>query len=264
MRAAGARVCPRPHRGRPQQERGGRHLGGIMGAVAPGGAVERSGAREGDRLVVTGALGASAGGLALARMRRAVRRRAVARRGRARWSRGRRAPVARVGEAQVLARAGATAMMDLSDGLSTDLSRLCAASGVGARIEESVPISDALIEAEDALRVDPQRAGAVGGRRLRAAGDLPADPVGRVGTELQRASVSPRRIGVDRESGRRRGRRGPRGALGTWGWDHLDDAERPRGRRASGQAPSVEHRRVRFRRGGRGSRPISRRSASWA
>ena len=67
-------------------------------------------------------------------------------------------PVARVGEAQVLARAGATAMMDLSDGLSTDLPRLCAASGVGARIEESsVPISDALIEAEDALSIDPLR-----------------------------------------------------------------------------------------------------------
>ena len=44
-------------------------------------------------------------------------------------------PTPRVGEAGVLASHGVTSMMDISDGLALDLSRLCRASGTGARIE---------------------------------------------------------------------------------------------------------------------------------
>ena len=133
-------------------------------------------------------------------------------------------PVARVGEAQVLARAGATAMMDLSDGLSTDLPRLCAASGVGARIEESsVPISDALIEAEDALSIDPLRLALSGGDDYELLATLPADRVEGARLELKEGFGVPLAdIGVMIEgSGVGRARRGREAPLERGGWDHF-------------------------------------------
>jgi thiamine-monophosphate kinase len=100
----------------------------VTGEVGPGRAARRRGARPGDRIVVTGSLGGAAAGLRLASQRswsedeRDALRRSVR-------------PVPRVGEASILSSHGVTAMMDVSDGLALDLSRLCGASEVGARIE---------------------------------------------------------------------------------------------------------------------------------
>jgi thiamine-monophosphate kinase len=109
----------------------------LVGEVAPGRAVTRSGARRGDRIVVSGSLGGSAAGLRLGGSRTLDEdaRAAVVRHHR---------PPARVGEAAVLARHGATAMIDVSDGLALDLWRVCEASGVGARVEVArVPVAPA-------------------------------------------------------------------------------------------------------------------------
>jgi thiamine-monophosphate kinase len=108
----------------------------VTGEVAPGRAVTRAGARLGDVVVVTGELGASAAA-------RRVRDEPT------RWTDDDRAalrraerPTARVGEAQVLANHGVTAMLDVSDGLALDLTRLCRASGFGARVHlDDVPIA---------------------------------------------------------------------------------------------------------------------------
>ena len=51
------------------------------------------------------------------------------------------------------ARRLASALMDLSDGLSTDLSRLCAASGVGARLWAAKIPGPNLPEAADSLQL---------------------------------------------------------------------------------------------------------------
>jgi thiamine-monophosphate kinase len=110
----------------------------VYGEVGKGKAVTRSGARPGDRLVVTGSLGASAGGLRIAGDPGA--RSALS----TEWGRDLLAtherPHARVGEGQTLAAAGATAMLDISDGLAVDAGHLARRSGVRVIVDlESVP-----------------------------------------------------------------------------------------------------------------------------
>jgi thiamine-monophosphate kinase len=110
----------------------------VTGEVAPGRAVTRSGAEPGNVVVVTGALGASAAGLRLVPLRQ-------------KWNDEERAavrrhfrPVARVGEALALARNGATAMIDVSDGLALDLVRVAAASDVGVQLRlPDIPVDPA-------------------------------------------------------------------------------------------------------------------------
>jgi thiamine-monophosphate kinase len=114
----------------------------VTGEIGAGRAVRRSGARPGDRVVVTGSLGGAAAGRRLASRRSwsADQRDALRRSMR---------PVPRVGEAMILAAHGVTSMMDVSDGLAIDLSRLCRAGGTGARVEiPRIPVHPAATPAE--------------------------------------------------------------------------------------------------------------------
>jgi thiamine-monophosphate kinase len=156
----------------------------VTGEVAPGRAVLRSGAHAGDRVVVTGELGGSAAGLRLSaapakptELELALVRRHLR-------------PVARVGEGGVLAAHGATAMMDVSDGLAIDLSRLAAASGTGATVVlGDVPVAggatldDALGGGEDyeLLATIPDDAAVEAARmELKEAFGVPLTEIGRI------------------------------------------------------------------------------------
>jgi len=112
-----------------------------MGRLPSGTAILRSGARPGDRIVVTGHLGDAALGLEVASGRLTLAA-GQASSVRARLDR----PVPRVREGQAL-RGLASAMIDVSDGLLADLGHILRASRTGARIDPSrVPLSDAYRE----------------------------------------------------------------------------------------------------------------------
>jgi thiamine-monophosphate kinase len=103
----------------------------VVGSVPKGKAVLRSGAKAGEQIYVTGELGGSAAALA-----RLAESKPVG----AEYFRHFR-PLARVAVGQRLRQRGmASAMIDLSDGLSTDLEHICKESHVGAEIEaEAIP-----------------------------------------------------------------------------------------------------------------------------
>jgi thiamine-monophosphate kinase len=98
----------------------------VVGAVPKATAVLRSGARSGDRIYVTGALGGSSAALAELRAGRKVSP--------AQYPHHFR-PVPRIAVGIFLREKGlASAMIDVSDGLSTDLAHICEESKVGAEI----------------------------------------------------------------------------------------------------------------------------------
>ncbi len=106
----------------------------VLGSVPKGKAVLRSGARPGDRIYVTGELGASAATLDLLSQGKKLRP----------LDYGRHFyPTPRVAVGRVLREKGvASSMIDISDGLSTDLGHVCEESGVGAEIEtDSIPLA---------------------------------------------------------------------------------------------------------------------------
>jgi thiamine-monophosphate kinase len=183
---------------------------GTLDGRAP---VRRSGARPGDVLAVVGRLGwAAAGLLVLGRGFRSPR--AVVE--------VQRVPQVPYGQGAVAARAGATSMVDVSDGLLADLGHVARASGVTIDVDTTAfEIGEPLQTVGAATRVDPLLLVLTGGEDHALAATFPPGrvPPGwtTVGTVGAVGPLDPDDAGSD----------GPRvlvdGApfTGAPGWDHF-------------------------------------------
>ncbi len=105
----------------------------VAGSAPRGKAVRRSGAKLGDSIYVTGELGASA--LALETLYTQPKKKLSPRKFTAHFSARHFYPQPRLAVGRYLREHGiASAMIDLSDGLSTDLHHLCEESGIAAEV----------------------------------------------------------------------------------------------------------------------------------
>jgi thiamine-monophosphate kinase len=159
----------------------------LIGAVPRGRALLRSGARPGDLLYVTGALGGAAAGLArlaeLASASSSAPPRIPKKLGP--MFAPHLYPQPRLAQGIALQRRGlASAAIDLSDGLSTDLAHLCEESGVSAEVDAALlplaagaGLAQALHGGEDyeLLFTAPPTA-----RLLRAIAGAPVTRIGRI------------------------------------------------------------------------------------
>lgn len=108
----------------------------LIGEASPLGLLKRSAARPGDLVGVTGTLGASAAGLRLLHSAETLDAQSTALLRQAHLK-----PLPRIAEGQMLLRHSVKAAIDVSDGLVSDLAKLCQESRVGAQIMvDRVPI----------------------------------------------------------------------------------------------------------------------------
>ncbi|MCI2424866.1 thiamine-phosphate kinase [Candidatus Acetothermia bacterium] len=156
----------------------------LLGKVKHDLLITRSGAQQGDLLLVTGDLGKGAAGLRLLDSEAAERDEMID----AQLRTAHLTPIPRLPESRIIAKLQtATAMIDLSDGLASDLGHICRASGVGAVIwAESLPISTATRKAAILTGCDPLHLALYGGEDYELLFSVPPELV----APLQQAVIA--------------------------------------------------------------------------
>jgi thiamine-monophosphate kinase len=185
----------------------------VLGEVESNAAVKRSGARAGDQVFVTGNLGGAAAGLKLIEMGARVEQQAESRRQEAESPAGdpsttrsdddaiqslllhQLCPQPRVGWGMVLGEQHlATSMIDISDGLSSDLHHLCKESNVGALIDAAaIPLDHEVKQLCGRRALDPLALALHGGEDFELLFTVPPENVSRLPRKVDGVQIS--RIG---------------------------------------------------------------------
>jgi thiamine-monophosphate kinase len=149
----------------------------------------RSMAESGDAVIVTGSLGRSAAGLALLELEGATAA-AVSPQARAELVAAHLRPTPRVAEGEWLgAQASVHAMMDVSDGIATDLGHICRESRTGARVMlDRLPLTAATREAARVQARDPIQWATGGGEDYELLVTCAPDAVDALSEGLRRAT----------------------------------------------------------------------------
>jgi len=195
----------------------------LIGEVEPENLVLRSRARPGDRVMVTGELGASAAGLLLLQNPGLEIPKSMAEK----VKKAHFTPTPRIPEGRVIALSKvATSMIDLSDGLASDLSQICEASRVGAMIQaEHLPVSEAAIAVAELIGKDPLDLALYGGEDYELLFTAPSDEADALAIKVYKETgISVASIGEitpnfdERKVVYKDGRVEP---LGAMGWNHF-------------------------------------------
>ena len=186
----------------------------VSGECAAGMAVMRSDASAGDQIFVTGSLGAAAAGLRLIERGAHLAEQNLGDDDSQKLDHillRQLRPEPRVGWGIVLGEERlATSMIDLSDGLSSDLNRLCTASNVGALIDSALlPVDDRVTELCGRRALDPLQLALHGGEDFELLFTVKPADVARLprrvdGTEIKRiGEITDARDGVRVSEGTR-------------------------------------------------------------
>ena len=174
----------------------------VLGECGAGQAVKRAGAKPGDQIFVTGSLGAAAAGLRLVERGAHLAEQKIDDDDSQKLDHvllRQLRPEPRVGWGIVLGEEKlATSMIDISDGLSSDLNHLCAASGVGALIDSSLlPIDSQVVELCGRRALDPLQLALHGGEDFELLFTVSANDVSRLPRRVDGAQIT--RIGEIRD-----------------------------------------------------------------
>jgi thiamine-monophosphate kinase len=159
----------------------------LVGKVDRDHVIPRSGAVVGDAVLVTGSLGGSEAGLRAMVMglpREEAVLRAIERHN---------APVARVPEAQALIEVATPhAMIDVSDGLSSDIWHIAEESRVGVLLEaDAIPIAPCAVEVARQLNMDPLELALASGEEFELVATVPKSEVERAAEHVKAVTGTP-------------------------------------------------------------------------